>query len=105
MESYTFNVEKYYSFIENNDNDEITPYELVSCIIKSYNIETFITGEMISTLLRDKKKYLNLENHFEFAAEFLVYRHLLKIGVDKNKPEIISLKEKMVRIWNEIFKE
>jgi hypothetical protein len=103
MKRYTFDIKKYISLINKKENVHINPNQLIDFIIKSYNVEKFIKVDMIYSLLQDKKKYIILNDHFDFAAQFLVYSYLLKIGTDRKSIKFINLKKKIKKSWESIF--
>jgi len=100
IEFYKFDYSKYINLLKQNQN--IDPKLLVINIIKSYNVEKFDSFTMLKSLLNDKLNYPNIENHFEYSAQFLFLKYLRKRGENMNSPEILTLKENMSKTWQKI---
>lgn len=100
IEFYTFDYSKYISLLK--ENEEMNPKLLVVNIIKSYNVSRFKRFIMIRSLLRDKVNYPILENHFEYAAEFLLLKNLKDRGENMKSLPIENLKDRMSKLWDKL---
>ena len=105
MVPYQFNLKKYINLLENEKDILISPNMMVYLILKSYNIDSYNSYYMIQSLLNSKKKYPELEDYFEFAAEYLFYKYLKRIGVKINSEKMRNLLDRMKNLWDKIFSE
>lgn len=101
MEPYKFNLENFNHYYNKNEN--ITKENLITYLIGSFDIDKFNYHHMLKSLLHYKKVYVKLENHFEYAAMFLMFNFLKRVEkLNDNDEEIINLNENMRKTWNKI---
>ena len=98
--SYIFDINTY----ENNImklNENISFNEVALCILKAYNVEYYNTRDLLNAMLKDKKTYHELSNHFELASLYLLYLTLKEKNLgDEN--HYTKLQQSIKDVWNKI---
>jgi hypothetical protein len=106
MNIYKFDINKYNVLVKYDK--ENTNISLIKNIFKSFNVNKFIYGDLIQSLLHHIDKFPNIKYQLEYVAFFLIYKFLINENENENKnksEQINTLNEKLDVLWDKINKK